>query len=559
MLLNKTVYLTFVLLSLDFNISQAQTIPSTVAPGRESQQFRQLDRPLSRPSLPAIQLQGSTAPDGASDISLVVTRITVQGSTVYSAQELAALTSGLTGKRVSLQAVYDVASRLTGKYGDDGYVFSRAIVPPQALDPNGAVITLQAVEGYVDHVEWPDDLAGRDPQLFAAYSERITASRPANIKTIERYLLLANDLAGVTVRSRFQASEANSGATTLKVELDHKPFSWGAQIDNRGTKGRGPWQYLTTLEANNVLGLRERMGLVYAGSLDTEELQYVAGNFSVVLNSEGLTSFSNVSYSNGDPGIYELRELGYGGESFSFETGLSYPVIRSRDENLILSGSFFLEDSRGETDSLIISNDRIRGFRIKAEYDNADEFNGINQATFTLSQGISGLGATSADNPYASRDSGKPDFTSLSLYLSRLQGLGGGFSVFGAIEGSYSFDPLLAAEECSYGGRLSGRGFDPSELTGDRCFTALAEVRYDIPEISPDLSQAQLYNFLDFGAVYRIDPAAGETEHADGSSAGVGFRAGYQNHLNIDVSAAKPLHGRNGKDWRFFLAVNTRF
>ncbi|MGR9168628.1 ShlB/FhaC/HecB family hemolysin secretion/activation protein [Rhizobium sp. KDH_Rht_773_N] len=560
MLACKRVFQTAFLLSVvSFHSVQAQTIPSTVAPGREVEQFRQPERPLSQPSAPVIQLAGTTAPDGASAIQLVVTRVTIEGSTVYSDAQLAALSSELTGNRVSLQHIYDVAGRLTAKYGEDGYVFSRVIVPPQSLDPKGATIRLQVIEGYVDHVEWPTDLAGRYPALFAEYSAKITAVRPANIKTIERYLLLANDLPGVTVRSRFEASKENSGATSLKVEMDHKPFTWGAQVDNRGTKGRGPWQYLTSVEANNLLGLQERMGLVYAGSFDTNELQYLAGNFSVLLNTEGLTSFSNISYSNGDPGIYELRQLGYGGRSFSFETGLSYPLIRSRDENLILSGSFFLEDSRGETDSLLISNDRIRGFRLKADYDNADEFNGINQATFTLSQGIGGLGATSADNPYASRENGRPDFTSISLYLSRLQGLGSGFSFFGAVEGSYSFDPLLAAEECSYGGRFAGRAFDPSELTGDRCFTALAELRYDLPEISPDVSSAQLYQFIDFGSVHRIDPAAGEDRNADGSSAGVGFRAGWQNHLNIDVSAAKPLHGRSDKDWRFFLAVNTRF
>ncbi len=483
----------------------------------------------------------------------------MEGSTVYSDAQTAELTANLIGRPVSLKRIYDVAGLLTAKYGEDGYVFSRVIIPPQSLDPQGAIIKLQVIEGYVDRVQWPEDLKARSPDLLESYSAKITAVRPANIKTIERYLLLVNDLPGATVKSRFEASKEHSGATTLSVEVEHKPFSWGTQVDNRGTKGRGPWQYLTSIEANNILGLQERMGLVYAGSFDTDELQYVAGNFSVALNSEGLTSFSNISYSNGDPGIFELRQLGYGGDSLSFETGLSYPVIRSRDENLILSGSFFLEDSRGDTGSLLISRDRIRGFRLKADYDNADEFNGINQARFTLSQGISGLGSTRSDNPYASRDSGRPDFTSASLYLSRQQGLGSGFSIFGAVEGGYSFDPLLAAEECSYGGRIVGRAFDPSELTGDRCFTALAELRYNLPEITPDVSSAQLYQFVDFGAVQRIDPAAGEAKTADGSSAGVGVRAGWQNHLNIDVSAAKPLHGRSDRDWRFFLAVNTQF
>ena len=39
------------------------------------------------------------------------------------------------------------------KYGADGYVLSRAIIPSQDLDPAGAVVRLQVVEGYVDQVD----------------------------------------------------------------------------------------------------------------------------------------------------------------------------------------------------------------------------------------------------------------------------------------------------------------------------------------------------------------------------------------------------------------------
>jgi hypothetical protein len=35
---------------------------------------------------------------------------------------------------------------VTAKYGGDGYVLSRAIVPVQELDPNGAVVKIQVAE-----------------------------------------------------------------------------------------------------------------------------------------------------------------------------------------------------------------------------------------------------------------------------------------------------------------------------------------------------------------------------------------------------------------------------
>ncbi|TIV37046.1 MAG: ShlB/FhaC/HecB family hemolysin secretion/activation protein [Mesorhizobium sp.] len=539
--------------------SFAQTIPTTVEPGREEKQFAEPATPLSRPSSPLLKLEGTAAPEGAGSIMVKVKSVAVRGSTIYRQDQFNQITGSLVGHTVSLQAVFDAAGQLTAKYGDDGYVFSRVIVPPQELDPAGAHILLQVIEGYVDKVEWPAEFNSAYRPLFDAYSAKITAKRPTNIKTVERYLLLANDLPGVTVRSKFQASSDNSGATALKVEADYKRYEVEGRLDNRGTTGRGPWQYLTSLEGHNLLGTRERLGLTYAGAFQTDELRYFAASVNVVLNEEGLAAFSDASYSNGDPGIFELRQLGYGGQSFNFEAGLSYPIIRSRDENLVLSGSLFVEDATGDTDTQLISSDRIRGIRLKADYDVADELGGISQVRLTFSQGISGLGSTQNGNPYASRSSGRVDFSSLELYLSRVQSLGSGFSLFGALDVSYAFNPLLAAEECSYGGRFVGRGFDPSELTGDRCLVALAEARYDIPVSNQTITSAQLYNFVDFGTVHRIQPAAGEDQNAEGASAGVGIRANLINHLNVDVSAAKPIKGRDDDDWRFFLALNTRF
>ena len=63
------------------------------------------------------------------------------------------------------RTVYSLAQKITAKYGNDGYVLSRAIVPPQNLDPSGAIVTIEVIEGYVDKVEWPPSVA-RYPRLL---------------------------------------------------------------------------------------------------------------------------------------------------------------------------------------------------------------------------------------------------------------------------------------------------------------------------------------------------------------------------------------------------------
>ena len=134
-------------------------IPSSELPGRERERFEQPTPALAKPGGPAITLPGSVAPPGADKITLVLRGVRIIGGTIYRSDELSALYQDLVGQPITLAAVYDIAARITARYGSDGYVLSRAIIPPQELSPNGATVTIQIVEGYVDRVEWPASLS----------------------------------------------------------------------------------------------------------------------------------------------------------------------------------------------------------------------------------------------------------------------------------------------------------------------------------------------------------------------------------------------------------------
>src|SRR3954466_10876044 len=132
----------------------AQVVPPSDQPGRERERFERPPVPLAQPGGPAISVPGIEAPPGAAETKLVIRQIRIVGATIYTAAQLAELYANVVGKKVTLQAVYDLAQRITAKYGADGYVLSRAIVPVQQLDPNGAVVKIQVVEGYIESVVW---------------------------------------------------------------------------------------------------------------------------------------------------------------------------------------------------------------------------------------------------------------------------------------------------------------------------------------------------------------------------------------------------------------------
>src|SRR6266436_4716685 len=510
----------------------AQIVPPSDQPGRERDRFERPPVPLAQPGGPAISVPGIEAPPGAAETKLVIRQIRIVGATVYTAAQLAELYADLIGKRVTLKAVYDLAQRITAKYGSDGYVLSRAIVPVQELDPNGAVVKIQGVEGYIETVEWPPQLSAyRD--FFSYYASRITAERPVNIRTIERYLLLAGDLPGL--------------------------------------------KFKNSITFNNFFGGHEALTLTAAGAFKTRELQYYAANYRQVLTGEGLTYFATASYGFGRPGTEELELLNYRTKSLYAETGLSYPVFRERERNLNVSGLWFWSNDRGSffdmPDEPPSTHDRMRGIRLRADADSADQTGAINQLYFVFSQGFRGLGATQNGQDLASRINGRVDFSKMELTVSRLQPLPlPAFSALIAAYGQYAMTPLLVSEMCGYGGRLFGRGFDPSQFISDSCFEALFELRYDIPVQLQALTQAQLYGFFDHGWLHNLAPVPGTFTSVDAASFGAGLRLGWLNAVTADLTVTQVAQGEGlvgtsavpglvtgpRKNTRFFFILGAR-
>lgn len=535
----------------------AQIIPPSERPGRESERFSQPPAPQAQPGPGAISLPSTIAPAGAASTAIIMRDIRITGSTIYSAKDFLPLYEALLGNKVAVQAIYDLARAITAKYGNDGYVLSRAIVPPQQLSPKGAIVHIEIIEGYVDRVEWPSKLS-RYRDFFTSYTAKITADRPVNIRTIERYILLAGDLPGLKFATSLKASETNKAASTLVVEMTEKHIDAMGRVDNRGTPARGPIQYLAATTLNNLLGQHEALTLSWASVEPVRELQYYSLNYRQVLNSEGLTFFAGANSNGGRPGTAALELLNYRTKGNYFDAGLSYPMIRSRESNLTISGLVFSSENHSDILELPFNEDRLRGLRGRIDADIADVLRGVNQFNLTLSQGIQGLGSTVNGNPLASRAVGRVDFSKIEFSANRTQPLFNPVSVYLASYGQYAFQPLLSPEQCGYGGRFFGRAFDPSQLLGDSCFEALAEVRYDIPTVVPQGGLVQLYGFTDWGRLWTRSAAVGTPAQVEAASVGGGVRMAYRDYLNVDLQVAKGVEGPP-RGWRFFFAVTAKY
>ena len=546
--------------------AHAQTIPHGDEPGRIEQRFVP---PPAPKSVIAIRegLESTVPPDQAAKIVLTLRAIHFEGNTALSDNELRDLYAAQIGKKITLADVFKIAAGVTARYGKAGYTLSRAIVPPQELDQKHATITIRIIEGYVDHVVWPKEVE-KYRDLFSAYTAKITAERPVRVQTLERYLLLANDLPALKFSSKLRASDKNPAASTLEVSLDkEKHVSASLGLDNRGTKGSGPYEANAGVVFSNILGLHDEFTLGYstAGPRDDSfqrELDYFNFGYHQVLSSEGLAFDVTGNASWGTPGTPDLLLLDYQTKSLNVSSVVSYPFIRTRNTNLTGRAAFDWKDSESEILSVLSTRDRLRIVRGELAFDHADENGGVTQAIATISQGIVGLGSTENGNPLASRSNGKVDFTKATLQVSRTQSLGNNNSAYVVGYGQVALSPLLSSQECGYGGGFIGRSFEPSVITGDHCALFLGELRHDFDPASSGFSKLQAYAFADYGSIWNIDAPLGTAAQDDAASVGAGLRFGWKS-FDADIQAAyqikKPNSDATSDRLGVFFDLTARF
>lgn len=545
------------LLAVPF-VSLAQTPPSSVDP---AQLQRRLQEPRTARPTVDIVIPGD-AQEGLTDASdkkvFSLQSIQLDGSTVYAIDDFNSIYSEFVGRQVSFADLRRIAARMTTKYRNDGYVLSRVIVPPQKV--NDGIVRFKALEGFIDSVEFEGEIKG-DKKLLDAYAAKITASKPIRAQTLERYMLLIDDLPGVTARSVIRPSPSTPQAATLVVSLNHDSVEGDVSVDNRGNRFLGPIQLGAIAAINSGMGMYDRNTFRVISSGDFDELLYGEFTHESQVGTEGGKLTARLASTRTEPGG-RLEPLDIEGTSHLVEMGFRYPRIRSREENLDYIVDFRMQNTDTDILGTELFDDKVRVASVGIQYDNADNWDGVNLLDASISQGLNFLGSTD-DGAGRSRTTGEHTYTRFNAALRRIQNIDESFSVLVATEGQYSRDSLLSSERFALGGAQFGRGYDGAELTGDSGLSGLVEVRYAGFPTSDWFESYQPYAFYDIGAVWTNDPVVGESSRESLASTGLGVRFNMANHMSGDAQVAFPLTrdvvSELDDDPRFFFSLLKRF
>lgn len=537
--------------------------------GRIEKRYEKPPEPKSSLQPLVFPIDEKAPPAVAGTIRFTLQALKLSGNTAIPTESLSAHYQVLLGKEVSLLDIYKVRDAITSQYGAAGFALSKAVIPEQRIQTDGVVL-MEIIEGYVDEVIIEGgSTAQRDYLKYAA--EQIKADRPLRATTLERYLMLANDRFAVKVTSVMRPSEEKHGATTLILQVeDAKLLEGGVSIDNRGTESVGPTQINTSLGLNGLFGRASQTSVVFNTVEQGMELQYVSLAHTEILTNEGTGLTVSYSSSESRPGTAALRAQDNQSYSETWSVRLSHPIIRTRQHNLSASLKYDQKDTDSRSFGTVTSLDKIRSFRLGANYDYADAHQGITQLLAEYSRGIQGLGSKKDDNDVKSRSDGQYDYSKLTLTLSRQQQLGivadalNKFSLSLSATAQLADTGLLSSEEFGIGGQQYGRAYDASEILGDNGWAYSAELRYTPDTAGSILKLAQFYGFFDQGQTYNYEPTSMTDTRSKGlSSTGLGFRFGITDYVNGSLEYALPLSrivaNEGNGNGRFFGSLSARF
>ena len=194
----------------------------------------------------------------------------------------------------------EVVQALQTRYREDGYILTLVSGEFQRTNEGQVVFVIRAIEGYISDVKLDGDI-GPAGTLVLEMLQRLTNKRPVNNQDLERYLLLANDIPGVTARAVLRREGLEPGAVLLVAQVSRKEVSGLLSFDNRAPPEAGPYEILLSGATNSYTSFGERAEALFYNTFNREQL-FGQVNLSGFLNGEGLRLRNYYGRGNSIPG-----------------------------------------------------------------------------------------------------------------------------------------------------------------------------------------------------------------------------------------------------------------
>jgi hemolysin activation/secretion protein len=498
-------------------------------------------------------------PEGLDEVKFVFKRLHIHGATVYEQKHFWPFYKKHLKQEVTLRHIYEIAQKITNKYRSDGYLLSKAIVSSQQIQNGTAHIRIH--EGYIDKIQIKGPVRG-PRKLLDTYRKEILRSRPLRTRDLERYLLLIDDLPGVSAKSALIPSEDKLGASDLTLTFKDKAFADHVSANSRGSEFSGSHQFPGEANTSSLSGKYKDEGIQGVMASQAEDFLFMNASTDLPVSQAGTRLFFSSSIIRPEPsstfGHFEV-----GGDRSTITMRLTYPFLRSRSENLVAYLGLTSREPVINTLGVVDSENRQRALDMGVSYTAADQYMGINLFQFNLNKGLNIFDATELDSKKLLRAQKKNDSTRVSGRFMRLQSLASDWSLLGAMSWRYDFDKSPVSEEFGADRARFGRAYGSSKVAGNQGLAFNMELQKTLRPKRDYLSSLQLYGFFDYGSVWNGFETSAGNRREDRTSAGIGMRFNLNESISGYAELDKPFSSKmtteGDKQPRLFFNLSKRF
>lgn len=492
------------------------------------------------------ETRSTNAPAGAEGLSVKVGQIQVAGADPRFADQIAAITDPLAGRTLRVSDLYQTAAQIEAIYARAGHVLTRATIPPQQI-ADGAIVRIRIVEGFIEAVD-ASAVPASVRKAVEARAAGLVGAQGLTIAQIERRLLLAGRVPGVTLQSTMVPGQKTGGAV-LVLRAGWKPVNVAIGADNSLSGAYDNWSFDAQLVLNSVLGMGEQVyGLASTASdldmFDGDPQRRILGAGAIIpLGHDGLSLNPEYIHADTNPKP-PVGGVAVRGKLDHAALRLSWPLVLTRKESLNITGSFALLDESQLLPGfgVELSKDKLRYTTLGLDWAKAMPGGVVFSAGTGITQGMDGLGARNqgdalASGVFLSRMGSQPDFTRINANATLRAPLGKGVRFAAMLRGQASLSGALpASQQFSLESPDGLSGFALGSINADSGLTTRSEI--SLP-LNSKAGVLEPYVFGATGIGHISQPTVLEQAGFNGWSAGGGLRAELAGHIRVRTELAQ--------------------
>lgn len=433
--------------------------------------------------------------------SLILYSISIEGSTVFSDENVLALAENMIGETITTADLECLAQKLTEIYHKKGYVFCSVYVPFQPLKEG--TVRLKAVERPIvkTSFRWVNmpSHEGIKKQV-----DDLKQKLPFNVSDLESVIAAVRQKAGVsisfTLREFQEGSE--SGGEVLTI-ASRQGMTHEISIANTMPESMGNWVARGDVQFNSLLGMEDQLkvfGAVYP-THKFNNLMHYGGEFSVPINKTGTKFFVFADLLRDQP---DLRSQGlvlargrlktYGGgieqamfQRHNFQGRMRFTIDRKNFSERTSSGQGVERDVQQKN----------LAFRLMSHFEMTNQNYGETTIDAGYHHGLKG------DHSYqrGTDQRGALAFRKLTASIQHMYDIDDNWAVVGTMRGQYALNQPLLMERFFYGGAPFSFAHPIGILVGDSGVQGKVEVRYGIP-VDEFMKRMTFYSYLETGKVW---------------------------------------------------------